>query len=334
MAITVIPEILGQGANQNCTYCYLYEPLKVAIKESDLSGEQIYIDLEVYETEDDTVLVETKIKYAVYDINPGAAISVDLMKLTRQYHDANVYVYANIGDIVSTGAGWHSVVSKYKYKFLVYSDETENPTHIYKLPIIGGRTFPKFSPVVENTQPLTELAWEGIDMVGRWIGEPIIYQSLADPTLQDARPTIISEIQSTGCYNEGYLIWKSRMGGWCTWGFDISVENNMGSYSGNLDSGYLSSTNTDGNGQPYIPVNYTGIESTYGYSLKALSLLTNELKGVSGIHYSPAIYYVRPDGQLELMRKSGASTPISTLSNGGDFSVTLKNISSSTQQTR
>jgi len=37
---------------------------------------------------------------------------------------------------------------------------------------------------------------------------------------------------------------------------------------------------------------------------------------------------------MELMKKTGASTPISSLANGGDFSLTLKNISQTTQKTR
>jgi hypothetical protein len=334
MAITITPEILGQVADQTCSYCYLYEPLKVAILESSPSGEKLYIDLKIYDTSDVNNIIETIEQYAIYDINPGNPVSVDLMKLARQYHNANVYQYSTIDDVIDTEKGWKSVVSEYKYRFYIYSDETETPVTIFKLPIIGGRTFPDFVPAVGTNQVLTETSLNEIDMDGRWIDYPVITSELVNPMLPDSRPVITSTIQSTGCKSDGYLIWKSRFGGWCTWGMDIKVDNHTGTYSGDLDSGYFTSTDPTGGGNPYIPVNYTGVESSYGYSLKALSLLTTELKGISGIHFSPAIYFMKDNNSMELMKKQGVSTPISSLSNGGDFSITLKNISSMTQKTR
>ena len=50
---------------------------------------------------------------------------------------------------------------------------------------------------------------------------------------------------------------------------------------------------------------------------------------------SPAVYLMRsPDSALELMRVTSASAPINNLSNGGDFSVSLKSISQSSHKTR
>ena len=83
-----------------------------------------------------------------------------------------------------------------------------------------------------------------------------------------------------------------------------------------------------------MEVNYTGIATDYSVTLKALSLTSDELKGVSGIQESPAVYFVYPDGRMELMRLSAATIPLNSLSNGGDFSVSLKSISKVEQKTR
>jgi hypothetical protein len=84
---------------------------------------------------------------------------------------------------------------------------------------------------------------------------------------------------------------------------------------------FESTTGGGGTGLPYVPVDYTGVTSDEKHSLKALSLSTNELRGASGIHASPAVYYMKDNSTMELMRKTGASTPISSLANGGDFTV-------------
>lgn len=124
----------------------------------------------------------------------------------------------------------------------------------------------------------------------------------------------------------GYLIWKSRLGGWMSWAFDIKTENENGDYQGTLESGYFEST-LDINGSPFVPVNYTRVGITYTKNLKSLSLSSNELDAVRGIAGSMAVYFVKEDGGMELMRVSSSTVPKSNLSNGGDFSVTLKSIS-------
>lgn len=333
MGLTITPEINGQVATADCSYCYLFEPLRVAIQESDIAGTKIYIDLEVYLTSNINTIFALEIQYGIYDINPGQSLSVDLMEMALQFHNANVYNYSNIDDVVDATDGWKSVVSEYRYKFRVYSDVTATETQIFKLPIIGGRTLPDFVPAVDENQDLTEISLYDVNLSDRWINYPVISQTLSIATATDARPTITSTLQTEGCIPEGFIIFKSRFGGWVTWGMDIKVDENSGSYSGMLEAGMFEST-AETLGNAYVPVNYTGIDSSYSYSLKSLSLLTQELKGVSGIHYSPAVYFMKNNNSMELMRKSGASTPISSLSNGGDFSVTLRNISKTTQKTR
>jgi len=105
-------------------------------------------------------------------------------------------------------------------------------------------------------------------------------------------------------------------------------------YTGKLDVGMFESTSPV-YGNAYVPVDYTGLDMSYSLSLKSLSLSSDELKAVSGIALSPAIYYVSDfSGKLELMRLSSSTAPIGNIANGGDFSVSLKSISNTSQKTR
>ena len=136
MAITVNTQILNQQATFATTYCYLYEPLRVFIEESDLEGTKFYIDLELISTTNNTTVVQTLEKYAEFDISPGEGLTVDLMKIVQQHFDTDIYNFSHIDELTSVQGGWDSVVSKYKYRFLIYSDVTETPVQITKLPVI------------------------------------------------------------------------------------------------------------------------------------------------------------------------------------------------------
>jgi hypothetical protein len=334
MALTIKKEILSQTIGYNTSYCYLFEPLKINISEDDILGTKIYIDLEIVDTTDVGNIIETVVKYAIFDINPLVGVKIDLMKIAQQYHDAGVYIYQSIEDIIDNETGWHSVVSKYKYNFLIYSDVSPTIQQISKLPIIGGRDFKDFEGGVYEAQDLTEAEASGMQLTGKWIGYPVIYNSLVDPTANDARPSVTSLIQTTGCSAEGFVVYKSRLGGWMVWGFDVQTESNSGMYSGNLDVGMFEATK-DIEGDAYIPVDYTGITSTYSYQMKAFNLINADMRATIGVHSTPAIYYYdKATGRLELMRKTSASTPISTLSAGGDFSLSLSSISVSKQKTK
>lgn len=335
MSVTINSQILGQEFSSIASYCYLYEPLRVVISEDDLAAQKFYIDLEVIDTSDNTSVIETLFRYGDFDINPGNSISVDLMKIARQRHDANVYKYSHIDDIVEDSIGWNSVVSKYIYNFKIYSDINQTPISVKKIPIIGGRALKDFVPAVSQLTSITEYAQYGLTDSGRWIGYPYIKYLLKDPTAQDASPNLGKSISITGktpC--GGMLLWKSRLGGWITWGMDIKTESQKHSYENNLEVGMFDST-LEIDGSPFVPVDYTGIETSYSISLKALSLTSDELKIASGINSSPAIYYMEDSsGRLELMRLSSASAPVSTLANGGDFSVSLSSISRTSQKAR
>jgi hypothetical protein len=70
MAITINTEIIGQQATSTLTYCYLYEPLRINVIESNLLANKLYVDIEVYNAIDQT-LNRSEVKYAEFDINSG-----------------------------------------------------------------------------------------------------------------------------------------------------------------------------------------------------------------------------------------------------------------------
>ena len=122
LQLTAAPQISGQTATAFTSYCYLYEPLKVTITEgTGIVPTKYYIELEVRSTSDYATIVESISQYAVFDVNAGEGLTVDLMKIARQYHDANIYKFANIDDIAGAD-GWKSVISQYIYNFRITSD--------------------------------------------------------------------------------------------------------------------------------------------------------------------------------------------------------------------
>lgn len=333
MAIIVSTQILGQQANATPSYCYLYEPLKIFIQESDLSAKKIYIDLQLIDTQNSAVVVNYLNKYADFDINPGSGISVDLMEIARQNHNSDIYKFASIDDIVNSG--WSSIVSKYKYRFLIYSDITIATTAVEKLPIIGGRSFKDFTPAVDENASLTEIDNSTLSLNGRWLGYSFIDASLVPATNVNSTPTLSKITSLTGkevC--GGYVIWKSRLGGWMAWGFGLKNERISSSYKDKLDVGMFESTSNIG-GNPYVEVNYTGISSSYGLDLRELNLSQEELNVVAGIQASPIIYNTNDiGGSLELMRLASASVPQNSIANGGNISISLDSISSTMHKTR
>lgn len=330
MATTFTSQITNQDVSQTTSYCYLYEPLKIKVNESDALATKIYVDLTVLETSTGSV-IDTQVQYGDYDINPNSDLDIDLSRMIQQYHDANVFTLGLASEISSTP---NAIVSKYKYQFKVYSDKDANGQVVSKLPIIGGRDYFDFSPSVLLTQPLTEADIYGVTLSGRWKNYPNISQSLADPDTINSTPTITVTNETTANTEPcgGMLIWKSRFGGWMYWGMGIAKRTPNKSYVGDLSVGMFEANE---NGNPYVQVDYTQIENSYSIELRDLALTTDELKAVSGIINSPAVYYMRDSSaKLELMRLTSASAPISTLIGGGDFTVQLQNISQTSQKTR
>ena len=182
---------------------------------------------------------------------------------------------------------------------------------------------------------LDEISKQEIDMYSKWNGLQLINIDLANLTSSstDKSPTITKVVNSNtnGDFCGGQVVWKSRLGGWCTWAFQLKRERQDKSYGGGFDVDMFEATN----GSAYIPVNYTSIETSYSISLKDLSLGSNELRAVQSIEASPAVYYMpNSDGRLELMRLGSSSAPIFNMANGGDFSVTLNSISKNFQKTK
>jgi hypothetical protein len=332
MALTIFTQISGQQATATATYCYLYEPLRVSIDESDLTATRLYVNLQIIDTTNSANIIETITNYGVYDINPGVNVVIDLMKLAEQYHDADVLNFSNIDEVV---AGWQAIVSKYKYNFQIYSDKTTTPVSVVKLPLLGVRDFETFTPTVNVASPLTEFDLVGASFDDNWNGYFYVSSTLVTASLVNATPTIVKVVPAeiiVPC--AGMLVWKSKFGGWSTWGFSIKTSTPKSKYTGNLVSNMFESTLEIG-GNPFVPVNYTGITMERSINLKSLGLSSLELEAVSGINSSPAVYYVKDDsGKMELMRLSSASTPLSNLANGGDFSASLSSISETEIKTK
>ena len=334
MAITINPVILNQQADGNLSYCYLYEPLKIRAVESNLTARKMYVDIERYSIADKK-LVDSFIKYAEFDINPGKGIVFDLMEITQQLHKAELYKFSDIQDFKEMDK--QSVVSKYYYKYKIYTDITLFSADIQKLPIVGGRDFSQFAAAVTAASPLTEFDYYGLDKTDlqkRWGETDFLQFSLAPLSSSDYFPIISNPSGGNPAGADGGIIYfKSRFGGWMFWGFDVVRKSFSNSYEGNLKVGMFESMSDEG-GKPFIPVDYTGVTSEYSIELKSLSLTSQELKAISGISSSPAVYYAENIGsRFELMRISSASVPFSNIAKGGDFALTLKSISNTTHKT-
>ena len=334
MALTISAQITGQVATNTTSYCYLYEPMRVVVSESDVTATKLYADIRLIDTENSATTIKTYTKFVEFDINTGNNITVDLMKVAQQIHDPNLYKFSNISDIVVDG--YANVVSKYKYIFAFYTDKTALllANEVHKLPILGGRNFLNFTPNVTVAQTLNEFGVYS-NSFKAWNGWPYVSTSLSSPSAINSKPsvTIISPVSGEDVCG-GYIIWKSRYSGWMQWGFDLKVFSENKRYEGNIETGMFESTQEIG-GDPYVETDYIGISSSYSITLKSLSLSIQQLKAVGGIKTSPAIYYMKDEGgDLELMRLTSATAPNDSKINGGDFSVSLQSISKTSHKVR
>ena len=331
MGIIINNPISGQQLTELATYSYLYEPTLVYVEVEDDLTNKLYVDIELLDLETESV-VKTYVKLGDYDLAFGSeGIELDLMKMIQIIQSSNLYKIGYFDEDSFLNVASQMVISKYKYRFKIYTDIEPSPTIYTKLPIIGERGFGGYVPSIISAQALTEAQLYGVDLKNRWKNYPILENFLETP-IGDARTINNWEIETDGkepC--DGMLIWKSRYGGWCYWGFDLKEEKSNLSYNGNLKSSMFE---VDSNGI-HIPTNYTSIQSSYSITLKALDLETIELRVLNGINYSPAVYYVpNTDLKAELMRVGSVNAPLSSLADGGDFSITLESISTSSQKTR
>lgn len=333
MALTIQNRILNQYADSSTRYYYLYEPLPVLVEESDLTARQLTINIDLINSETG-VTEKTLEEYAVYDINAGQPINLDLMKVVQQAHDADVWKFGTISDLVS---GKDAVVSKYIYKLIFTSNsEVESEENVSILPILGGRNFSDFEPLVLNSFYLNEFDKYGVDISNRWKGYPIITTSLNTPLSTGEKVSVSQTINTFGkCADGGMLYWKSRLGGWMQWGFELKTERSSSNYTGNIEVGMFKTPRNFLNGNPFIPTNYSGVSYSNSVTLKSLSLSMDELRAVNSISQTPICYYLKsPNSRLELIKISNVTVPLNNQANGGDFSVSFGSISSTGFKTR
>jgi hypothetical protein len=342
MAIIISPEIRGQECNDNITYNYLFEPLRIHVQETNLLAVKLFVEIERYNIVDKTVLVpfedgsNSLPKYVEIDLVPNRPVTFDLAEVMQQLHFAGVYKVATIADIETSYE--EMIVSKYIYHFKFTTDLTTSPVIVKKLPILGSREFQSFSATVDYNQVLDEFSYYGLDkyeIAKRWSNFMFYDVTLKDPLSGNNLQPTVSLIPQVGPLfpNGGVLYWKSKFGGWMFWGFDIEERNSSLSYEDNLEVGMFESTKPI-EGDPYIPVDYISITGDNTVQLKSLSLSNAELQAVSGINQSPVVYYAADNsGKMELMRVTSSSSPFKNLAKGGDFTVSLKSISKNSQKT-
>lgn len=328
MAFTFTPKITGQQATSSYTYAYLYESLWVLIQGQTVASGPMSIDLHAYSISNTSSLQETKTDYALLEVGDDATSLADMMGIIRQYLQAEWYKIGHVDDlskdtIVSSKA--ITLESQYYY---------QDSGYVRIIPIIGGRGFKDFVPTVATSQSLTEWTFLGFGTSGHpsFIGYPHFVQYLQDPTGSDVRPYFTKTIATTGrSVCGGAIVYKSKYGGWCTYGFDIMSEDSNNEYVGELAIDTFSYSDS---GNSYMPSNYTGVKSSRTINLKTIGVDILEVKALQGIKESPAVYFCYPDSRLELMRVTSVSAPVDNLRNGSDIEVSLVSIDKNYQNIR
>ncbi|UXQ88753.1 hypothetical protein [Tenacibaculum phage Larrie] len=347
MALTVTPLIDGQDLRETpYSYSYLYEPLPVRISVGS-STTRVFIDVTIEPITDTESPIDFLEAYVNYDVREGASyIDIDLSEIANQLSSHGVYNIGNINQLVSNpdtftiGADIDklSVVNGYGFNFFIYSDGDAETKRIKKMFIIGGRHFMDFTPTVENLTLTSEFEAEGIDLTNRWSGYPVIKTILEDPNKttnqHNLNPFVTITNQTSGCTPEAFLIWKSKLGGWCFWGFEMKRESSKPRQSGSVAVERIGTSRGILTNYPSVNADYTSVSVSRSLTLKSFALTKKELRAVSGINDSPAVYLYKEDGKMELMKLSSASVPLTTFSSGGDFTVSLKSISDLEYKTR
>jgi len=151
-------------------YFYINEPLYIKIIEDDSTQTSLNVDINVYDTSDES-FVTSYTSYAIYDLitrNSETYVSIDLMALIRQIHDANVYKYASLDDFTADG-GYASIVSKYKYDIFFTASDTIT---VKLLPLIGGRQFEQIEKYYSGYPfSLTEFEYYGLNDISLPVGD-------------------------------------------------------------------------------------------------------------------------------------------------------------------
>ena len=352
MAIRVSP--LGNGS-LNRKYRYLYEPFLVkAWNDTTSTATKIYVDVGV---QNNLAYSGNQIvwhfKYGEFDINvANNSIEIDLAGIAREFTNHDVYKAGNIENMRSNkftaSTFWRTVGCQDYFSFNIYTDSNESnkinvATLIY---IMGSRPYFDMNFTEDSS---TSLYFTEFEKYGITQGEQIKFfpgypAPVVVPWTNPINPradipqldfTIFGNKEDGKCIEE-FIIWKSRYGGWMAWGFELSVRKEIGAYEGSFVTDQFEYSEDNNVSENIIPVNYTGITSSYSLTLKSLNLTAIQLMAVSGIRHSPAIYLLKNDdsGDVELMRLTSVTAPVDSKISGGDFSVGLKSISQSTQLTK
>ncbi len=285
---------------------------------------------------------ETVLNLRFYEDNPSVKV-FDVDITTSGIHTYELEVSSN-SSIYVTVKGRRAIGTSGTSEITLNSISAIDPTYateatystISKLPIVGGRDFQNFEAEVDENVPTNEFEKYGIDetyLSNKWANVQIIKTVLKTISGGNSLPTI-TRTPSTGTKEPcAFLIWKSRYGGWMYWGFELEKETSLKKYDGSLQVSLFEATG-EFNGSTYVPVDFTGITTSYKRVLKSLDLTQDELRAVDGINSSPICYYMKPNSEkVELMRVSSADVPLDSSTDGGDFQVTLSSISQSAQKT-
>lgn len=322
MAITITPELTGQTISSTKTYKYLFEPLRVQI--SDGGADFFYVDIETRNYTGNTTGVYSL--YAAGELDASGDVEIDLMEIARDLLIEELYKISDYSEISEL------TIIPFCVNYSISTDQTTTPVELNIVPILGGRNFEQYSVNVSQSQPLTEFDYYGLSQ-SDFKYYPKVIQSLVDPTIADITPTLTKTVPTTGkdvC--GGYLIWKSRFGGWMSWGFDIMTEDSNINYNEEVEMGLFKANDS---GNPYIPTNYTSIDESYSVTLKSLGVSKDYAKALKGLSASPVCYLMREAAsRMELMRINSASIPLSNLTEGVDITISLSSISKPSQNIR
>lgn len=318
MAITITTLLTDESVSTSKKHKYLFEPLEVKLSEPGTTLFKIDVVLSNIAT---GALEVSYSNYALLDADENGEAIVDLMSIARDFFDAETYKIGDVSDIDPL-----TIVPGRFIQFNVSNDVSLGFEILRAVPLLGQRTFDQWDGEMSNTKPLTEWELYGITQPD-YIGYPKITTALKSNDSSDMTPAVTITTPTTGrCVKGAYLLWKSRLGGWCSYGFDVITERETGAYIGSLGNELLRANDS---GNPFVRANFTKRTVRKTVELKSSGVAQNEVKVLKGIEASPAVYLMRSESsKLEMFRLGGVSESITNLSGGSNVSITLDSITS------
>lgn len=324
--LTITPKINGQQADNSVSYAYLYEKLPILISTDELFPGLLKADLvEVNVATGEVIHSTNQVDYIVLEYNLNNQAEIDVMEVIRQYCQNEWFKIGKLSDIT-----WETIITKSIYR-IAFDYGLPTQKIIYKLPIIGGRNFHEFVPYISSTNKLDEWGIAG-QVMPSFIGYPLWNISLQSGILGNYTPSVSYSIPTSGRSVCGAaLVYKSKFGGWCTYGFNIFSETNSSQYLGDISFDNFRAVNS----HAYLSANYTGIVANSQINLKTVGISKIDADALRGITQSPAIYLMRtPSSPLELVRLNSFSAPVNNLSGGTTVDINLTTIHQLRQDVR